>query len=429
MKQILENLIKDWWLRSLPKVIPREINLEDFVNLKVRKAVAVVGFRRTGKTYLLLELAKKLGQRNCLYINFEDERLPKETKVLTNLLEVVAEIGGKRPYFLLLDEIQNIENWSLWLRRVLETTNHQIFITGSSSKLSSSQIPTYLRGRSLSVFLNPLTFKEFLRFKEQDISFLPKAYILNLAREYLQFGGFPEIVLVDEGKKPLILDEYFQTFLWRDIKERYHLRNTQAIKTIIQMLLNSSYFTLSRLTNNVNSLGLKVGKSTLMRYLSFLEESFFFQPLYLHTPNIKNRLKAEKKPYFVDAYFLSRYSNAFSQNFGRLMENIVANRLINLTKIDPNFSLYYFKDFQNHEVDFILREKEEVKAAFQISFITKEELINPREIKSLIKVAKIFGVKNLKIITWDLEKETVAKGEKIICQPFYKWMMEEIISD
>jgi len=426
MKQLLESLIKDWWVRPLPKIIPREISLDGFVNLKLRKAVAVVGFRRTGKTYLLLELAKKLGQKNCIYINFEDERLPKETAVLTNLLEVITEIGGKGRYFLLLDEIQNIENWSLWLRRVLETTNHQVFITGSSSKLSSSELPTHLRGRSLSVFLTPLTFKEFLRFKQQDISFLPKAYLLNLAREYLQFGGFPEVVLVDEGKKPLILDEYFQTFLWRDIRERYNLRNTQAIKTIIQILLNSSYFTLSRLTNNVNSLGLRVGKSTLMRYLTFLEESFFFQPLYLHTPNIKNRLKAEKKPYFVDSYFLFRYSNAFSQNLGRLMENIVANRLLNYTKINPNLSLYYFKDFQNHEVDFILRQKEEVKAAFQVSFITKEELINPREVKSLIKARKIFEVKNLKIITWDLEKEIVVKGTKIIFQPFYKRMIENV---
>jgi len=422
MKQLLENLLKDWWARPLPKIIPREFSLLDFTNLKIKKIVTVVGFRRSGKTYSLLELAKNLGQRNCLYINFEDERIPKETGVLTTLLEVITELSGAKSYFLLLDEIQNIPNWSLWARRVNETTPHKIFLTGSSSKLSSSNLPTELRGRSLTVTVTPLSFKEFLRFKEEDFSLLPRAKILNLTREYLLSGGFPEIVLVEEGKKPLILDEYFQTFLTRDVIERHNLRDKTAIKTLIQLLLNSSFFTISKLANSLKSLQLTSGKATVMRYLNFLEESFFLSPLYLHTPSVKNRLKAERKPYFVDSYFLSRYSTAFSQNLGKIMENIAANQLFKMVRNDPLYQVFYWKDYQNHEVDFVVRKNQRPEALIQVSFVSGEQEINSREIRSLTKAANVFGLNRALFISWDLEKEIKTSFGKIICVPIYKWL-------
>ena len=408
----------------MPKIIPREFSLRDYADLKVKKIVSIVGFRRSGKTYSLLELAKNLGQRNCVYINFEDERIPKETAVLTNLLEVITELSGDKPYFLLLDEIQNIPNWSLWVRRVNETTANKIFLTGSSSKLSSSSLPTELRGRSLTVLMTPLSFGEFLKFKEKDPSLLPKTQILNLTREYLLYGGFPEIVLVEEGRKPLILDEYFQTFLTRDVIERHNLKDETAMKTLIQLLLNCSFFTISKLANSLKSLELTVGKATVARYLSFLEESFFLSCLYLHTPSIKNRLKAEKKPYFVDSYFLSRYSTAFSQNLGRIMENVVYNQLLKIVSKDPFSRVYYWKDYQNHEVDFVVRREEKVENIIQVSFVSSREEVKPREMRSLVGAAKIFKLKKALFITWDLEEEVKAPFGKIIFVPLYKWLIK-----
>jgi len=424
MKQLLENLIKDWWTRPLPKIIPREFSLRDYADLKVKKIVSVVGFRRSGKTYSLLELAKSLGQRNCVYINFEDERIPKETAVLTNLLEVITELSGNKPYFLLLDEIQNIPDWSLWVRRVNETTAHRIFLTGSSSKLSSSNLPTELRGRSLTVSVSPLSFGEFLKFKGKDFSLLTQPQLLNLTREYLFYGGFPEIVLMEEGRKPLILDEYFQTFLTRDVIERHNLKEKEAMKTLIQLLLNCSFFTISKLANSLKSLGLTVGKATVARYLSFLEESFFLSSLYLHTPSLKNRLKAEKKPYFIDSYFLSRYSTAFSQNLGKIMENVVYNQLLKIVQNDPFYQIYYWKDYQNHEVDFVVRRKEKVENIIQVSFVSRRGEVNPREIRSLAVAAKVFKLKKALFITWDLEEEAKAPFGKIIFVPLYKWLVE-----
>src|SRR3990167_642329 len=161
---LLQNILREWWARPIPRIYPRDLDLRSFVNIEnsvssnqltlsisenVRKVISVIGFRRVGKTYLLLDLAKNIGQENCVYINFEDERIPKNVTVLTDLLDVLTEISGNKSYFLLLDEIQNIPNWSVWARRVVETTNHQLIVSGSSSKLASSELPTELTGRSL----------------------------------------------------------------------------------------------------------------------------------------------------------------------------------------------------------------------------------------------------------------------------------------
>lgn len=425
MKQILENLIKDWWARPLPRVIPRDVDLAEYLDLKVRKIISVIGFRRTGKTYTLLDLAQKVGQKNCIYINFEDERLPKETAVLTKLLDVLVEISGGKPYILLLDEIQNIPDWSLWARRVIETMPHKLFISGSSSRLSSRELPTELRGRSLTVKIEPLNFREFLRFKGVSFGDLPSAQVLHFTREYLTYGGFPEIAMVEEGKKPYILDEYFQTFLARDVIERHHLRNDQGVKALIQLLLNSPYYTISGLTNSLRGVDYKISKASVMRYLDFLGQSFFFKPLCLHTPSLKNRLKAAKKPYFVDSYFLSRYTTAFSQNLGRIMENLVACQLWKRIEDRPLSEIYYWKDYQNHEVDFVIRENEVVKKLIQVSWVSSRSEIAKRELEGLLKASRQFKTLEMLLISWDFKGEFKIDKTKIKCLPLYEWLMEE----
>ncbi|KKU78663.1 MAG: hypothetical protein UY06_C0043G0002 [Candidatus Amesbacteria bacterium GW2011_GWA2_47_70] len=376
MHQYWQSVLLEWQGRKLPQIIDRGTNLNSYLSSSVKKIISVVGFRRTGKTFSLFELAQKIGQQNCLYVSFEDERLPKQTPVLTSLTDTITELFPNRKFILLLDEIQNIPDWSLWARRIHESTDHQLFISGSSSRLLSTELPTELRGRSLSVIINPLGFKEFLRFKQQDPGQLAKPKILSLLREFLYFGGFPEIVLAEEGKKPLILDEYYQTFLSKDVIERFHIRQTQTLKQLIQLLLNSPYFTASKLTNNLKGLDLQASRATVARYVNYLQENFFLHPLSLHTPGIRNRLKAERKTYFVDSSFLARFSTAFSQNIGRLMEQAVFSRLFLQSDI------YYWKDHRLREIDFVTR--------------------------------------NMQIITWDLETD-LKNG--ISCVPLYKFLL------
>lgn len=404
MSQLAENIIKDWWNRPLPTIIPRDINLVEYNNLQVKKVISLVGFRRVGKTYIFLDFAKKIGKENCLYVNFEDERIPKNVNFLSDIVDTLTEISNKKTFILLFDEIQNIPNWSIWARRIVETTNHKLFITGSSSKLASSELPTELRGRSLTIKVNALNFNEFLRFKKINFKILPQPQQLNLTREYITYGGFPEISLVDEGKKILIIDEYYNTFIARDIIERHHIRNQKLLNNLIKLLLNSPFYTISNLTKSLNSIGFDTGKATISRYISYLEECFFLNNLELHTPSIRKRAKAQRKPYFIDNSFLFRFSTEFSNNFGRLMENIVFNKLANV---------YYWQNYQGKEIDFIIRENEINKELIQVSFVKDKTDINKREIDNLILGSNILKCNKLSLLTWSIE-EKIKKESKII---------------
>ena len=375
--------------------------------------MSVVGFRRTGKTFSLFNLAQKIGQQNCLYINFEDERLSRQTKTLTELTDTLAELYPNRKFVLLLDEIQNIPGWSLWARRIHESTPHQLFLSGSSSRLLSTELPTELRGRSLSITINPLTFKEFLTFKNLEFNTLPQTRISNLLREFLVYGGFPEVVLAEEGKKILVLDEYYQTFLSKDVIERFKIRQTETLRKLIQLLLNSPYFTAPKLTNNLKSLGFSISRASVARYINYLQENFFLHPLELHTPSIKNRLKAERKTYFVDSSFLARYSTAFSQNIGRLMEQAVFSHLV---KKDD---LYYWKDPRQKEIDFVVRQQEKTQKLIQVTYASSPADITSRESANLLSAhAKLGG--EMQIVTWDLET-TLENG--ISCTPLSKFLL------
>lgn len=424
MKQLLREIIKEWQEQEFPEIKPREIDLKEFYFPKIKKAVCVTGFRRCGKTFLLLELAKKIGKENCIYLNFEDERIPLKTEVLTNFSEIIKELKGHKKIVLLLDEIQNIPLWSKWTRRMLDTQDYFIFLSGSSSKLSSKEIPTELRGRAITLELFPLSFKEFLIFKNEIVEKCTQSKILNLLREYLEFGGFPEVVLADPGKKYLLIEEYYKTFLIRDIFERYNIRQKVILKELVRLLLNSTYFSISKLANILKSAGYKIGKGTVANYLEYLKTSLFLWPLEIFSPKIKNRLQCPRKSYFVDNFFLSRFSSKFSKNFGRLMENLAARELFRKCALNPLLEVYYWKDYHQREVDFVLKENLKVKQLIQVTYASSKQDIEEREIQSLIKGAKELKVNDLLMITWDLETEQKINGKKVKFVPLWKWLLQ-----
>ncbi len=422
MKQILRQIIKEWWGRELPQIISRSISLQEYTPKEVKKVVSVVGFRRVGKTYLLFDFIQAKGKSNCIYINFEDERIPEDSKVLTYLSQVIEEFASDKKLILLLDEIQNIPLWSKWIRRMLDTYKYTIFISGSSSKLSSKEISTELRGRSLTVELYPLSFKEFLTFKNQsNLELISENRILSFLREYLEFGGFPEITLVEKGKKYLLIEEYFQTFLMRDIFERYKIRQRQALKEIIRLLLNSTYFTISKITNTLKSAGFKIGKATVANYINYLKESLFIYPVEIFSYKVKDQIQYPKKIYFVDTFFINRFSTKFSHNLGRLMENCVAIELFRRKFKNPFIEIYYWKDYREREVDFIVKNEKDLEL-IQVTYASGGE-VEEREITSLIRASKELNSDNLLIITWDYEAEDEFKGKKIKFIPLWKWLL------
>ncbi|MEM5831299.1 MAG: ATP-binding protein, partial [Candidatus Aenigmatarchaeota archaeon] len=386
MRTILKELIEEWKERELPKIIERDKDPTRLIDWKIFNAIPIIGFRRVGKTFLLLNVAKKIGKENTIYIDFEDERLPRKTEVLTYFSDVIKEIYGKKKLILLLDEIQNIPNWSKWVRRMLDSFNYQIILSGSSSKLSSKEIPTELRGRCITFELYPLSFLEFLRFKGENINELTDALKLNLLREYIIFGGLPEVVLSEEAKKYLLIEEYYKTFLVRDIFERYNIRNKELMRDLIRLLLNSTYITITKVFNTLKSIGHKVGKETIANYFYYLENSFFIEFLEIFSPKIKNSLKAPRKIMLIDNFFIKRFSR-FSENMGRLMENCVFLQLKRKISENPLAEIYYFKDYQQNEVDFVIKEGLNIKQLIQVTYASNKDEIEKREIKALLKAS------------------------------------------
>ncbi len=422
MKQFYKNLILSWQNRELPSAIPRQRDLSHFIDPKLRKIITVTGFRRVGKTYLLLNYAHTIGQRNCVYVNFEDERIPGNINSLTSCSDAIEELGLSHNTTLLLDEIQNIPNWSKWVRRMNETTQHQIIITGSSSRLSSKELPTELRGRSLNVHVGPLNFQEFLLFKGVDSGTIPDATKYRLTEEFVNFGGLPEIVLTDEGKKYLLLDEYFKTFVTRDLLERYKIRKEHTLQSLMNVLLNSSEYTANKLANVLSHVEGDVTRSTVNRYITYLQDSYFLQSLMWHDSSVRNRMQAPRKTYFVDSFFI-RNSSDFSNNTGRLMEQKVFEKLNERVRNDPRKSLFYWRSQQKYEIDFVLRQQEETVELVQVCYVSKGQTIPERETRNLVLGSQKLRCNNLTLVTWDMKETLEMRGLTIHCVPLVEYLL------
>ncbi len=436
MRNIIKTILLEWQEQKLPETISREINLADYLSLKVNKIIAVTGFRRVGKTYLVFDLVKKIlkekSRKQVVYINFEDERIPQKIEFLTQLLPAIKETFGGLPEFLFLDEVQNIPDWSKWLRRVYDKEDMKIFITGSSSKMSSREIPTELRGRCLEIKVYPLSFREFLLFKNINIDYKNIAYLENqkakavyALEEYLFWGGMPEIALADESKKKEILQQYFSSVLRRDVVERYKIKNEEALKAMLSLLLNSTIFSISRLQQNLKSANLKIGKTTLAHYFNYLENSYFLNSVPIFSYKIKDQLQYPRKVYFIDNGFINVLSLKFSKNYGRLFEN---SAFIQLKRKFPEIEIFYWKDRYQKEVDFVLKENLKIKTLIQVCYDLSDFNTKEREINALIKASHELKCNDLLIITNNHEGEEEIsdrnnKKKKIKFIPLFKFLL------
>ncbi len=424
MNTILKTLLYEWKDRKLPAIVGRDISLVPQPG--TNNATVVTGFRRVGKTYLLYGAIEKLLQtyskEEVVYLNFEDERIiPPTTDLLTDLIPAIQAVYGKKPKYLFLDELQLVPNWSKWVRRILDSQRVNLFITGSSSKMSSAELPTELRGRAWEVKVNPLNFSEFLRFKNESLSVGKIPHVKEeLARfsylfdEYLLYGALPAVVLSPVEKKLELLQTYFQTVVQRDIAERYKIENDTALRTILKLLLNSSYITISKLHRSLKSMGIPVGKATVDNYLSYIETSYFMEELFIFNRSVKNQLQYPRKIYFVDTGFMTALSTKFSKNTGRLFENVVYGRLSQMHEI-----IHYFRDDSGNEVDFVILEDGKVQALYQICSDLSDEETRKREVKSLLKAGATLGCSNLYLVTLDRVTASIPKEIKIVTAENY----------
>jgi len=309
-KETIKYVLTQTAARPLPHVTPRTLELP----LDSRKVVALIGIRRSGKTYLLYETMRRLRAQGVdwnqmLYLNFEDDRLlPIQTGELDLILraheELHPETAGKKKY-LFFDEVQNVPSWETYVRRLHDTEDASLFVTGSSSHLLSRELSTGLRGRSVSYEVFPLSFAEFLGFRGLEhvpYSRTSESRMAAALEEYLKTGGLPEVVLADEALRPRILKEYVDLVFYRDLVERYRVANPLLMRRLLRHCLGhpASLFNVHKLYQDFRSQGLALSKDSLYNYLGYLEESFVVFTLPVAERSLRKQAMNPKKLHAID---------------------------------------------------------------------------------------------------------------------------------
>jgi len=422
-KEKWAEIIKDFHEKKLPEIIPREQAIE--TEIKIKRAVSLIGPRRAGKTYEMFFLISKIRQRHgidkVLYVNFERADLDVLSfRDLVIMLETYYEIYPKNKgerIWLFLDEIQNVSEWERFVRTCLDE-EISVFLSGSSSKLLSKEIATSMRGRNISYSVYPFSFREALSAKSFEIkkfySSREKSVLNNLLEEYLKFGGYPEAVIYSNEREKIIKDIY-DTAIYKDVIERGKIRNIQVMKILIKSLLASKEFSIHKFYNFIKSQGIKTSKNALYKYADQLNDAFFVFFLRKHSLSYKKSEQSLPKIYFVDNGLLTL--NGIIDK-GKLLENLV---FIELKRRDCDIS--YYQDSSKGEVDFVIKEGKKVKQLIQVSYDLTNFMTLDREIKSLIKVSEEFNCRDLVLLNMHEEKEKIVNGKKIKIIPIWKWLL------
>ncbi|PIS39391.1 MAG: hypothetical protein COT33_02220 [Candidatus Nealsonbacteria bacterium CG08_land_8_20_14_0_20_38_20] len=367
---------------------------------------SIIGARRVGKTYFLFDIINKIKDRKkVLYTDFEyPQFLDFDGKDLKKIIDWHCELFGE-PEYIFFDEIQNLKNWEKGLREIYETKKYFIFIAGSSSKFLSQELATQLRGRTINYSLFPLSLGEILKinkipFGEKFFSTEEKNKILYEFNQYLEFGGYPQVFLEKQLKEQIVKD-YKDLVLFRDLVERYSLKNIYVVKRLFEYLISSfaKEISIDKFYNYLKSQNVAVSKKTLYNYLEYFESSLFFH--FLRTHKIKERLK---KVYLNDVVLSI-------DEKGRRLENIVYVEILRRGQ-----KCCFFKN--NFECDFVIPKSQAIQAVWELS-----EADRKREIKGLIEAMDYFHIENGVIITYDQESEIKEGGYKIKVIPAWKWML------
>ncbi len=367
------------------------------------KIKVAIGMRRAGKTYFLyqeiLKMIKKGTSKTAiLYINFEDDRLlPLDEQKLARLVDAFYSLypeNHDRKCYLFFDEIQNVENWPIVIRRLHDSKNAEFFLTGSSAKLLSKEIAASLRGRSLATEIWPYSFEEFARAKNVSIdrsSYSKKTRdkLSKLFHHYLSEGGFPEIIPFDLDIKQKTLQEYLNVAIYRDIIERHKINNPKLVKYMILSMIHnvSRPFAINKFYKGLKSQGYQIGKDVLYEYADYIEDAYLAFSIGVYDKSIRKRKTHPKKLYAIDPGMIRALTLDYEGDLGWLFENII---YLELRRLGSKVNYYLTSD--NYQIDFLAQTPRGRKKFFQVACDVHEAHTMEREQRALQS-----GMKELKI--------------------------------
>lgn len=388
------------------KSTPRDYQFPEAENI----IKVAVGMRRSGKTYFLFQTIRKLIRENIpieriLYLNFEDDRiLPMDHKAMGEMIDAWYTLYPSRHNhrcYLFLDQVQNIEKWPLVLRRILDTKNIQIYVTGSSAKLLSKEIATSLRGRSLAIEIFPYSYREYLTAHNLELSFKSRGKITldhhhSYLLDYLRIGGFPGVQVMPPNEKLETLQNYVETVIFRDIIERHQIGNVALMKYFISFLLKnvSSPFSINKFYKDIKSQGYIVAKDTLYSYLAYLEDAFLIFTVPIFTESLRRMQTNPKKIYAIDNGLIRANTFNLSANVGKLFEN-----QIYLDFQRQGKKVFYYLTSDGYEVDFVTQDLRGNYELIQVVWENTDPSTIEREERALRQAEKELGFPG-KLIDW-----------------------------
>jgi len=406
----------------------------DFIHpfFDTNQVIVVTGIRRSGKSTIMLQLAKTLVENgvkpeDTLFVNFEDYRFYNlSLKTLDEVYDAyLRKIAKNKKIFLFFDEIHKIKGWEKFVRTLVDKKEATILVSGSNTKLMGKEYGELLTGRHIKVLVLPLDFKEFLLFNGLKIGseleiISESVKIRKLLDTYIEYGSFPEVVLARTETKKKILIDYLESIITKDVVERHKIKEKAKL-----MALTRYYFSniSSKISFNKLKEFLDIPLRTVERFSYYLEEAYLVFFLKRFSFKVKEQEKSNRKVYVADVGLANVLGFKFSTDIGKIIENIVFLELIKRNANKPNFEIYYWQDFSNKEVDFVIKENQKIKQLIQVCYTLTDLNTKEREIQALLKASRELKCKNLIIINNDFAGEEKIKGLKIKFIPLWKWLL------
>ncbi len=431
---LIEKLV-DSLTKPLPDFTPRHIYTTDGVK---GKATAVIGMRRSGKTVFLHQMRHNrmvngLSREQLPYINFEDERLEGITSEYLN--PVFEEYYRRFPSFRDkekvmwgFDEIQLVPGWERFVRRILDSENVEVVVTGSSAALLSREIATAMRGRAWEVIIHPFSFEEYLMHKQYEIpndpSFISASQRSNLERlfiDYLESGGFPEVQGLSANERHKLLKDYVDVAILRDVVERHGVTNIAGLRWMVRHLLGNpgSLFSIEKFYASLKSQGIAISKDTVHQYLTFLEDCFLVRLIWMESRSERQRMVNPRKAYPVDSGLIPVFDRSGEKNYGHSLETAV---FIELER--RNYSVSYLRTPKNYEVDFFIKKFDGTIELIQVCADMTNPSTMEREIRALIDAGDHYPSAKKILLTLYRETLPLQVPSEIIVRPAYEWMLE-----
>jgi hypothetical protein len=394
--------------------VKRSIFSQVLAALDDNRVIILAGIRRCGKSTLLKQIMQT--RKDYCYINFEDERLLSfRAEDFSILDEVLIEVyGPSGTYF--FDEIQNVEKFETFVRR-LQDSGKKVILTGSNASLLSQEFGTRLTGRYKLFEVYPFSFGEFLRFQKTKLSkeslYIPeeKVNLIRLFGRYAETGGMPEYLMNNDSD---YIQTLYDNILYRDIIARYSIRRQRLVRELVGIL--ASTITLPFTYNSLKkSIGL-MNAITVKEYISYLSGAYLFFELLRFDYSVKKQLNSPRKIYIIDTAFSAISGFSLSPDKGRILENIVFIELMR-----RGGEIFYYAG--DRECDFILKDKKMITGAIQVCYeFTKEN--QDRETGGLLKAMAEFKLTQGMILTYDQEDTLKSDGKTIIIKPVWKWLLD-----